>query len=231
MTLFDNRFRRIVRFTWKWYWAFLKLFPLLCAASLELFFRHSFGERHLRRVAVSVAVFGVYSIYAVDMARLVGRPSACPPFLAFLVILLIAELVRRWRGRAEVAPFSYATGRSWRFWQIFRLNEDRVQRFGEPLIAFATSLSIEEFDPVLSGWMMVGAVALFIKQWWFRREIRRRSIDAMDSRAEARMLQDPSRARRGGRSRDGFETVRPANAGRRPRSHRRRPLPRSRRLH
>lgn len=104
------------------------------------------------------------------------------------VFILVRE--RAWQqGRLEDPVHSMYHGTSWLSYipqlEQWGFNQRRVLRFLEPSCVLVVGMGLRPFDPVTGTWLIIAAVALFIKNnivihYWIERQ-----RDLMDARIES----------------------------------------------
>jgi len=177
-----RRTLRICLFVGKW---LLRLLP----QTVEPFLRSNFGRRYV------LQPFGAWFLFLI-CASLNPRPAATSSlFLVSLFALITYHCVRVFqRNRLSAAePHSSSTGDSWKIWQNHGFSKSTVQCYLEPALCGMVGLLVLLPDPFLGWWLMLSAVALFIKEQYTLFKLNRRVMDALDAKLAAQALNNSLR--------------------------------------
>jgi hypothetical protein len=169
----------------KWVLPSVKIAYKMLAISAEVFCRHSFGRRYVPTLLASFFC----SWMALSLFRRVvpqAFPALIDIYLLLFFILILYHLARMWRPRPTI--HSYSSGQSWGFWSRHNLNSNIVRILIEPLIIVLVALLLLPANSLLSLWLLLGAVSLFIKELLSSWQFRNRVLDSLDARLEGERI-------------------------------------------
>jgi hypothetical protein len=107
-------------------------------------------------------------------------------YLLIFLVLVLYHLTQMWRQRSTI--HSYSSGQSWEFWSRHNFNPHLVKILVEPLIIMLVGLLLMPANPLLSVWLQLGGVCLFIKELLCYWQFRNRVLDSMDARLEGERI-------------------------------------------
>lgn len=139
---------------------------------------------------------GDYDIYGnpVEAAPAAGGLSVTFFDWAYIVVALIIAGVWFWRARElekkDIELHTYFKGDSYlAAIDALNLDNDRLQRFVEPAIIFAVGFLLRLILPGLIGWLvMLGALALLLKESLRYQAARTQYLNARDAKIEAKVM-------------------------------------------
>jgi hypothetical protein len=157
----------------------------MLAISAEVFCRHSFGRRY-----APTMVTGFFCCFlALNLFRM-AVPQAFPAlidiYLLIFFILVLYHIARMWCQRPTL--HSYSSGQSWEFWSRHNFDSTIVTILVEPLINVLVGLLLIPANSVLSLWLLLGGVCLFIKELLSYWQFRNRVLDSRDARIEGERI-------------------------------------------
>jgi len=196
-------------------WTLVKSAAPAVPITIEVFLHHRFGARS-GKILLQAFLLLVIIFAAVCSA---APPAVVPLFPLFFLAYSTAALGHWFSSRFVPQPehvHSYSTGVPWPFWRRLPVSSRTVQLYIEPVLCYLFGWLISILDLALAQWLMLAAVALFIKGQVLRIRQRTRRLDALDNRILANQLAPPARAED-----EPFVEARPAP----PRAHHRRPRP------
>lgn len=183
----------------KWVLPSVKIAYKMLAITAEVFCRHSFGRRYAPTLLVSFFC----SWMALSLFR-GAVPQAFPGlidiYLSFFFILILSHIACMWCPRPAI--HSYSSGQSWGFWSRHNVNSNTVRMLIKPLIIVLVGLLLLPANSLLSMWLQLGGVCLFIKELLSYWQFRNRVLDSIDARLEGERIGTGVRqqtAPRGGR--------------------------------
>ncbi len=179
-------------------WIALRLIRLL-PVSLEVFFRHTFGQRYGWDFLFSFVLFYIYKSIAQYFSAGASSILLDVFFWAFGSLASYHQVSMWARRRGNIQVHSRSTGLSWNIWEQLRFNPQIVQRYFEPALAFLFGGLIVHSSFALALWIKVSAVSLFIKGQLQRFTLQARLWDTMDSKIEAEQLHSTIAERNGPR--------------------------------
>lgn len=185
------------------------------SVTLEVFIRHSFGERYLSLIRVflawqalglaGLAMFMVFQGNVNAGIDPIALAMITPVFLAAAILQLIWIQIRNWR---KVPWHSRSFGLSWLHPLVWRW--DRLfYRLIEPAFCFVVGLvvmQVEKIAPV-GGWICFAAVALLVKNNIAFNIERDYALDKADAAIEAAYMREAEEGRDKAKT-GGFSVVR-----------------------
>lgn len=168
--------------------------------TVQPFLRKEHGTRFLRfgNVIGAFAVARIYEIASLwlglfpDRGQLYLFAWFTYSFTALNILHLVAIMLREralQQGRLAEPVHTMYHGTSWLSYipqlEQWGFNQRRVLRLLEPACVLVVGIVLRPFDPITGTWLMIAAVALFIKnnlviQHWIQRQ-----RDLMDARIES----------------------------------------------
>jgi hypothetical protein len=171
--------------TLKWVLPSVKIAYKMLAITGEVFCRHSFGRRY--------APILLASFFSSWMALSLFRHVVPQPFPALIdiyllcfFVLIVYHIARMWRPRPTI--HSYSSGQSWALWSRHNINSNIVRLLIEPLIMVLVGLLLVPANGLLSLWLQLGGVCLFIKELLSYWQFRNRVFDSIDARLEGERI-------------------------------------------
>lgn len=154
--------------------------------TIEVFLHHRFGSRSGKALLKGFLL--LLLLYAVFQRS--GPPATFPLFKSFLVAYFVCA-VGHWltsQCRTAQQTHSYSSGQPWPLLQEIPLEITTIQRYIEPAFCILIASVVALFDSALAHWLVLAAIALFIKGQISRAQLRTRRLDAFDNRAESERL-------------------------------------------
>lgn len=181
---------------------FAWLFPLTLAivksaafavpTTIEVFLHERFGARSGKAM-----VKGFLLLWVVWWAtRNSDRQETFPLFPGYFAAYAIIACYQWFASQSALAEqiHSYSTGEPWQLWQELRVEMTTVKLFIEPAFCFLFACLMLPLDTVLARWLIIAAIALFVKELVKRAGLRTRRLDAFDNRMETERLAPRPRA-------------------------------------
>jgi hypothetical protein len=169
----------------KFHFRSAKIAYKMLAVSAEVFCRHSFGQRYAPNLLASFFC----SFVTLSLLRKVV-PQEAPIFVSLYLfgffILLLWHLVHMWRPRATIQ--SHSNGQSLNFLARLDVNPNIVRILLEPSIVLFIGALFIAVNQLLSVWIMLGAICLFIKETLAYFQFANRILDAIDARLEGERI-------------------------------------------
>lgn len=157
----------------------------MMAINAEVFCRHSFGRRYAPSLMASL-LFCVASFGLFHLANPNGASTLLDTYLLIFFILVLFHIASMWRRRAIL--HSYFNGLSWPIWERSGIHSGIVQLLCEPSLHVLAALLIGRECALLSGWLLVAGICLFVKEAITRWKHRNRVIDSIDARLEGERI-------------------------------------------
>jgi hypothetical protein len=158
------------------------------SVTVEVFLRHSFGERYLN----------VFTAYGAIILLAIGYefPLFYPKrflfavfALAFVFMCFVHRITISKRRRKGVRWHSRYAGTSYDFWKIIPLEQHITQLYFEPtLIILAGFLIIGFTGDRLGGWLVFSGLCLAVTGQIDAARFRNQVLDVMDSQIESEQL-------------------------------------------
>lgn len=169
----------------KWVLASVKITYKMLATSAEVFSRRCFGRRYAPKLLLSfcfcmVALALLQSGHPQESGAIVGY------YIAIHFILVMYHICGMWRRRTPVQ--SYSTGQSWEIWQRLNINPTIAKSVIDPLLNVIAGLLLYHESHLLSVWLQLGGLCLFIKEFLFNWEFGNRVLDSLDARMEGERI-------------------------------------------
>lgn len=161
----------------------------LFSVTIEVFLRHSFGERYLNIFTTYGAVL-LLAVITQMPSFLGGEKSLLWLYaLAFILMCIVHRITIYRRKKNGVRWHSRYAGTSYDFWKFLPFQQYNIQLYFEPLLAFIAGLLISNFiRDGLGGWLMVSALCLAISGQIDAARFRNQVLDVMDSQIESEQL-------------------------------------------
>ena len=156
------------------------------SVTVEVFLRHSFGERYLN----IFNCYGAVILLAVGY-QFFGREEPLLWLYALAFILMcIVHRVSIWRRKKKGMRWhSRYAGTSYDFWQFLPFKQYTIQRYFEPaLVLLLGFLIFNIFADPLGGWLVVSALSLAVSAQIDAARFRNQVLDVMDSQIESEQL-------------------------------------------
>lgn len=171
--------------------------------TVEVFTRRpgTFGVRYLSWVRGIMAVFiisiftaimGLISLFTGGpMALMMGRyfKAGSPLFTiyywAFIFMLLYHKYTIYQREKSGIDWHSQSFGVSWLNWLPFNISDWVLYRFVEPGLFFMVAFVVLKIDTTLGTWLVIGAMALLLRNSLVYLNMRGKVLDLIDARIEA----------------------------------------------
>ena len=156
------------------------------AVSAEVFCRHSFGQRYALTLLASL--LGNYVFLGVLLQPVVRQQHSAliDDYLLIFFVLVIYHICSMWRRRANIQ--SYSNGQSWDFWRRLNVNPNLVKTTLEPLMVLLIGALLFSANNLLSIWLQLAGVCLFIKEFLANLEFGNRVLDSVDARLEGERI-------------------------------------------
>jgi hypothetical protein len=168
----------------KWALRSAKVSYNLMAVNAEVLCRHSFGQRYAPSLLAS---FFFCFVTMTVLQALANRSSAFVGFyLLFYFFLVLYDLGRMWLPRRTL--HSYSNGQSWGFWRRCGLRPSIVQMLFEPAVVVLIGLLVLRGSVLLSVWLQVAGLCLFIKEAISKWQQHNRVLDGVDARLEGERI-------------------------------------------
>ena len=169
----------------KWALPSAKFGYRMMAINAELFCRHSFGRRYAPSLLASfLFCFTVFGL--IQLADPFGASKLISLYLLTFFGLVLWHIGSMWRRRG--LTHSYANGSSWELWQHYGIKPALVQLICEPGLHVLVGLMVGQHCPLLSGWLQIAGICLFIKEAIIRWKHRNRVMDSIDARLEGERI-------------------------------------------
>lgn len=162
------------------------------SVSVEMFIRHSFGERYISAIRMLFALGMLWGFSVLTGSVLT---NGLMNIVAWAMVGLY--LFHRWgirrRNQRGIEWHSFTFGISWlELLQgitpkplAFILDDWNTYRFTEPILAVALGMWFRSgIDPAVGLWLIVGGIALFLKNQLIYAEQYNRVLDIRDARIE-----------------------------------------------
>lgn len=175
------------------------------AQTIEVFWRHSFGERYF-------SLFGVYgklAFYALllFMAFKGAEQVDTLPLGVFFLASFLASLWhlfviwrRGWRGERWHSRYSGTS----RLAAILPMNECVIKRWGEPLLTIMAGAALASFNQVLGGWLVFAGMCLGVTETLAAMRFRTMILDMIDKDIEARNMREALIEQKSAHETEGF---------------------------
>ena len=158
----------------------------MLAVSAEVFCRHSFGRRYAPTLLASfLCCYVVLCLLLPPMMRH-QYSTLINVYIYIYLFLVLYHIGSMWRRRANTQ--SYSNGQSWEFWQRLNVNPILVKILLEPLMVVLIGLLLFPANNLLSIWLQLGGVCLFIKEFLAYLEFGNRVLDSVDARLEGERI-------------------------------------------
>lgn len=177
-------------------WALSQFLIRQCAHTVEVFFRHGFGERYFE----FLTFYGVFRTtgLAVVLTLIFAAPSAQSTpegksfFGVWVVYVWMAALhqaaSRRARRKGRLVHSRFP-GYSARIWRILPLPASFCRLFLEPVLGAAFGwFVLLPINPVVGAWTMFASLCMYVVGLHDASRFRRVELDSLDSRMEAEGL-------------------------------------------
>jgi len=169
----------------KWALPSVKIACKMLAVSAEVFCRHSFGRRYAPTLLAGFfCCFVALSLFRSVVPQVI--PGLIDIYLLIFFVLVLYHIARMWRQQPTI--HSYSSGQSWEFWSRHNFNSNLVSILMEPLIFVLVGLLLFPANSLLSLWLMLGGVCLFIKELLSYWQFRNRVLDSRDARLEGERI-------------------------------------------
>ena len=162
--------------------------------SVEVYTRHSFGERYINWLRFIFAMLLLNTIMGffrmLYMLPLIGGgiyPQMSSLFWYSFIGLTLYHLYQIWqRNRRGIAWHSRSFGVS--RLEFLPLNDAMLYRFVEPLACIVVSFVLRPFSPFTANWLLISSFCLLIKNNLIFNAARGRVLDVIDGRIEAAVM-------------------------------------------
>ena len=165
----------------KWALPSSKFAYKMLATSAEVFCRHSFGRRYMPTMLLSFVIC-MAALKLFSFAETPPYPGLVDGYLLIFFALLLYHFVQMRRTGPGI--HSTSSGRSWPFWSRFNFNPNAVKMLIEPLINFLAGVAILPANRLLSVWLQLAGICLFIKGSLAYNQFRNRVQDTLDARID-----------------------------------------------
>jgi hypothetical protein len=178
-----TRFGWLVPLTWQLIEAAARTAP----TTVEVFFHHRFGVRYGASFLKGFILLLVVS----HCSRYGDPPPIVPLFPTYLFAYTLAAIFH-WIMSHLVGPndpiYSYSWGDPWPFWRRVPVSITVVRRLFEPVLCCLLASLIAMLDRPLARWLVLAAIALFVKEHLWHAQLRTRRLNALDNRIESDRL-------------------------------------------
>lgn len=175
------------------------------AQTVEVFFRHNFGQRYFSLMGVygKLAFYALLLLLAFKASeQLETIPLGLFFFASFVASLLHLFVIWR-RGYRGERWHSRYSGTSW-LAAILPLDTSIIKRWVEPIIAILAGLMLASFDQALGGWLVFTGTCLGVTEALAEARFRTMILDMIDKDIEARNLRGVLVEQKGAHETEGF---------------------------
>lgn len=175
-----EEFQKILNYT--------QMIVRLFSVTVEVFLRHSFGERYLN-------IFNCYG--AVILLSIGNELRFRGPeryllrgfIIAFILMCIVHRLFIWRRKKKGMRWHSRYAGTSYDFWKFLPFKQYTIQRYFEPALVFLLGFLVLNISGnALGGWLMISALSLAITAQIDAARFRNQVLDVMDSQIESEYL-------------------------------------------